>query len=856
MAGERRFTQIPPRSTGDRMAMVHSLEIPYDQKQGNTWKIGESYTITGGGGSTIHMHVHGVVDFGDNTGKIQVHLDEVQNYNLLSPIDNQEIREGGETGTLTAYVDTSGSNEIRAIYYPAQNIVGYDNPSYGWNIDRFGSGNIRFGEGPPEINAFGGLRTSQQQLFAQYDFTRSDLADEFVTSNENGGSATWEQGSGRINLGVTGVAADRATYTSNMFHPYIPGSGILFIMGMHCSTPLVGEVRNWGAFDATDGFFFQIAGTDAAPANKGVAGGGAAVTPAAGSALRIVHRWTFNGVQGEHHVLQNEWNKDTLLGTGGVNNPSGMNINVTKINTFWIDYQFLGGGRTRWGVFYNGERIVCHEMFHGNAIVGNMTANSNPIGNPNRPVCWAIANAPWAGGAPTAQTGSIYAHGAGVYLEAGADPLTESDLRTYFTTKTVPKNRVDDFNEGSTQYMFTLSPAQYLRGTSKTGNILNADPYENHSLYAPQQLIVDAYKSESGVDSSNTIPAMEVRMFQKCILRGENYQNLDFTYVQVDGDADHLAHGPEFGRFTFRGDHEFDFTKFFKTIQNGAVKNLSDQPFARTAQGLTNVEGQSDPYVTGVNKAAFTVNLHPIWKNSRHFFNDKQQVVVRNLTGNLADLNSATTTDWRYLSLIDGDESLIYSSPDLIDSDRKPRIVSYTGLDITLSSIWGDKTLDTGNKSYTGPYVNIVGLGHARVLAYDSTGVGTGNITLAGRSSTNLDTSAGTGNVLSVYDSAGGYRNSLTANGTGTQGAITLQSSTYPLDYATSLNALASSSSDTVSSSPILDINGDAVGVTDVGEFYGPPPPRAAWTFMIRTLENTNYDIKSRWSMTWKERIQ
>ena len=45
----------------------------------------------------------------------------------------------------------------------------------------------------------------------------------------------------------------------------------------------------------------------------------------------------------------------------------------------------------RWGVFFEGQRIVCHEMYHHNGI-GIGTQNHNPIGNPNRPVCWAQAN--------------------------------------------------------------------------------------------------------------------------------------------------------------------------------------------------------------------------------------------------------------------------------------------------------------------------------------------------------------------------------------------------------------------------------------------------------------------------------
>lgn len=46
----------------------------------------------------------------------------------------------------------------------------------------------------------------------------------------------------------------------------------------------------------------------------------------------------------ETWVPQASWNKDTMLGTGGTANPSGMTLDPTKGNVFQIRFQYLGFG--------------------------------------------------------------------------------------------------------------------------------------------------------------------------------------------------------------------------------------------------------------------------------------------------------------------------------------------------------------------------------------------------------------------------------------------------------------------------------------------------------------------------------
>jgi hypothetical protein len=62
-------------------------------------------------------------------------------------------------------------------------------------------------------------------------------------------------------------------------------------------------------------------------------------------------------------VPQSQWNIDKMDGTG----PSGVNINLSKMQMFYIDYSWYGAGAIRFGFKdQNGEVIYCHRITHAN----------------------------------------------------------------------------------------------------------------------------------------------------------------------------------------------------------------------------------------------------------------------------------------------------------------------------------------------------------------------------------------------------------------------------------------------------------------------------------------------------------
>lgn len=792
MAGERLYTRIPPESTGDRIRVGHTAIIAYDNLQGGqSFKNDEFYIVKNVGGD-LEIHVHDVIQTSGTAGQIFIHYEHLDEWNGETAEDGVQIQD--QNGTYIA--DVNGTET--PLYTNVTQIVGQGNPTYGVDVDRYGSMNIRFGEGQPELSAFGQLRSSNQKILADYSFTTSGLYDQFASSlveaTPGSGQATSVHlpTMGAVKLEVQNAAATPgflATHTSHLFHPVVTGSSTLFVLATRIGdTGKTNVLRNWGAFDANEGMFFQLDGTT----------------------LKVVHRWTLEGSTGNHSVSQENWNRDTLDGSGSGENPSGMNLDVSKINMYWIDYQHLGGGRTRWGVIYRGQRIICHEMYHNNGDIGIMTQNHNPMKNPNRPICWSVKNKDGLDPDGT-ENSAIYAYGAAAILEADIDPLKESALRSYNSgTLTLPASST------STRYLYTLRPQRYYPLTGE----------ENHSIYAPVKLEVAAYDSASANAHVETVP-VELRLFQKCIMRGTSYSPISFTTVEADTDGDHIGHGPEFLRTVVDGIGTINLTTIFNTLQNGAVNNNADQTIAKQTQALgyivsSNTEIGGSDYSSRLALPCTLIKMgttsHPIWYNDRMYFDDKDSVIVTSIDtpGTLEDHLEGNEY---YLSLVTSSTSMLYPNAALIDDDRNARIITLSANSAAFAE--GHKIIFDYNSS-----------ANCEVLQIDPND--STKIWIGKRTSSDIDTSMAAANTF-TFGTTG-------TENTGTVSSITLSgTSAYPKDYKTNLNA--------ISNTNIQELSGE-------GKIYGTPNPQAAWTFMARPLNSHPTDISLRLNMTWKERDQ
>jgi hypothetical protein len=87
----------------------------------------------------------------------------------------------------------------------------------------------------------------------------------------------------------------------------------------------------------------------------------------------------------DERYAQSEWNLDKMDGTG----PSGYNIDLSKMQMFYIDYSWYGAGTIRWGMrATNGKVTYCHKIVNNNANSeaymrsGNLPARYETVSNP------------------------------------------------------------------------------------------------------------------------------------------------------------------------------------------------------------------------------------------------------------------------------------------------------------------------------------------------------------------------------------------------------------------------------------------------------------------------------------------
>lgn len=203
-------------------------------------------------------------------------------------------------------------------------------------------------------DAFGRSRVSQPYTNFDTKFLYDKLPllwDESVT----GGTSTHDATNACVNLVVTTSGHSVIRQTKARFN-YKSGKSQLYLFTGVIGTPTTNVIRRVGCFDADNGLFFEL--------ND--------------STLYVVVRKS--GV--DTKVAQSAWNVEKLNGTDW----HGITLDMTKAQIFVIDFQWLGVGDVRFGVFVDGECHYCH-MSH--------TANTNDsvyMSTPNLPIRYEITS--------------------------------------------------------------------------------------------------------------------------------------------------------------------------------------------------------------------------------------------------------------------------------------------------------------------------------------------------------------------------------------------------------------------------------------------------------------------------------
>jgi len=388
MSGERNYTRIPPDSTGKRIRLKHTAQVFYNNKtEGYSWKTGQMYALVSSGWT---MHVHGIFEETTTSGVLEVHYSKSATYQNLSPSVGESIK---DTTTNTVIAEVVSFEDV---YVNTMNIIGYDNPEYGVDVDPTGSMNVRFAEGLPQLDAFGKLRTSGASILGDYTFANNNLPGEFATTKFGSGASVHNDDLHAAELKTSagtattnfGPDSDRVQLTTNTYHHYFPGLSQMAIMTVALGDAgKEGVMREWGYFDGKydddvlssptyelvsgNGYFFRVTGESGLQCVIRSSATGA-LTETIISETQT--QKTVNGVVTE--TINSGFNSDPVNGTGD----SQKVLSLLSDNIYWVDIQWLGSGRVRFGTYHRGQRIVIHEYYHDeNSGVPHSQTGSLPL---------------------------------------------------------------------------------------------------------------------------------------------------------------------------------------------------------------------------------------------------------------------------------------------------------------------------------------------------------------------------------------------------------------------------------------------------------------------------------------------
>lgn len=342
------YIQMPPDGVGKKVIVNKTYIIPVDTVVGVTIDT----IINNGAGATLIVK-------------------QINTYgNILYCMYNSYLNEGaqitlGQTlyaGTNQLYplctVTAHSSLATPEYYYCNMSMnVSYDNPYHGQIIDAEGQAYVRFAEGSPSIDAYGNLRTSQAVSLGAYEYSNGDMADLFQDNIVNNATIQRDTTENITNLLVTNDNGSSAIRSTNRYHYYQPGIGNLIILTLyHGDTGKTNNIRRWGYFDNDNGIFFELDQ----------------------NTLYAVIRSKTSGIISNTKIAMTDWNGDKLDGLGH----SGITLDITKSNFYFIDFAWLGVGAVRVGIMgSNGSRIICHTFQNPNNIMNGpfMQRGSLPV---------------------------------------------------------------------------------------------------------------------------------------------------------------------------------------------------------------------------------------------------------------------------------------------------------------------------------------------------------------------------------------------------------------------------------------------------------------------------------------------
>lgn len=225
------------------------------------------------------------------------------------------------------------------------------------------------------LDAWSRLRVSLPTTSFELNFNFSDRPLTMNTEVVSGGTSVYSYNKSGIEMTVPSTNGASVIRQTKRYFKYVTGKGTTCLTAVACNSGKSGLVQEWGMFDINDGWFFRYSNTS----------------------LSAVIRSSTSGSPIETVINQADWNIDKLDGTG----PSGITVDPTKYNVWLLDFAWQGAGGVRFGLFFNGSVVYCHEFQPSNTLTVPFTRT------PVLPIRYQISNIQTTSGSSTMLHGTL-----------------------------------------------------------------------------------------------------------------------------------------------------------------------------------------------------------------------------------------------------------------------------------------------------------------------------------------------------------------------------------------------------------------------------------------------------------------
>lgn len=205
----------------------------------------------------------------------------------------------------------------------------------------------------------------------------------------SGTTSTFLENKASYELKVSANTAGHRVRQSKIRANYQPSKSQFVLLTTLVKNCGLGITKRWGAFDSKNGLFFQI--------RDGV--------------FSVGVRSNTSGTPVDKIIDQSDFNFDKLDGTGY----SKYNIGFDSSIIFFIDFEWLGVGKIRYGIVDSGNYIICNTIDNSQTLLVDEIVY---MSNPSLPIRYEIIND------GTGVESSIYTICSAVQSEGGQDDTT------------------------------------------------------------------------------------------------------------------------------------------------------------------------------------------------------------------------------------------------------------------------------------------------------------------------------------------------------------------------------------------------------------------------------------------------